>query len=224
MSDFELINNEFYGTINYNTLRTKLFRQWYGTECGVQYYSFESQDRFAHKLIGNQGYFLDIGCGEPILHNNTYALEKLGWDGLLLDKSDFNCRHERSSKFFRVDVVSNAFVDILSKEIPVQVIDYISIDVDEFSVIALEQILSLSKLFKVITFEHDFYMVKEERRAPSRKLLKNAGYFLLFEDVLGLRTNGQPWEDWWIHPEFFPQNILNKRSRRLWHYECIKKL
>ncbi|MDL1988637.1 MAG: hypothetical protein LWX08_13505, partial [Deltaproteobacteria bacterium] len=161
---------------------------------------------------------------EPIVHNNTVALEKLGWKGLLIDKHDLGCQRYRSSKYLKVDVTSKSFKDILVKETPRQIIDYISLDVDDFSVIALEQILSLNIIFKVMTFEHDFYIVKEERRAPSRRLLQNAGYFLLFEDVIGLKTEEQPWEDWWIHPDFFHSSILQKKSNNLWHYECINKL
>jgi hypothetical protein len=44
------------------------------------------QDLFALETNnGKKGYFLDIGANDPIELNNTYLLEKNGWDGYSVD-------------------------------------------------------------------------------------------------------------------------------------------
>jgi len=101
--------------------------------------SKEGQDILVYKLFGYQkGLFLDIGCEDPVKGNNTYALESLGWNGLLFDwEQDPALFSERKATYFKVDVTSPEFVDILSRESPRDV-DYISLDVEESSLVALK--------------------------------------------------------------------------------------
>ena len=51
----------------------------------LNYFSFQNQDEFVHSLIGDKGFFLDIGCGHPEKGSNSKFLEQLGWKGLLFD-------------------------------------------------------------------------------------------------------------------------------------------
>ena len=51
----------------------------------VNSYSQAGQDRFVRAVHGDTpGFFLDVGCSDPVHISNTYALEKLGWRGLLV--------------------------------------------------------------------------------------------------------------------------------------------
>ena len=52
----------------------------------METHSQASQDIFVRYIIGDKkGYFLEIGASDPILYNNTYILEKLGWNGVMIE-------------------------------------------------------------------------------------------------------------------------------------------
>ena len=47
----------------------------------LKHYSQMSQDLFAdHLLDSSEGYFVDVGCYDPRFINNTYRLEKKGFN------------------------------------------------------------------------------------------------------------------------------------------------
>ncbi len=50
-------------------------------------YSFGGIDSLVLNIFKNQkkGFYLDIGCGHPIKNNNTYLLNKKGWNGINID-------------------------------------------------------------------------------------------------------------------------------------------
>ena len=53
-------------------------------------------------------FFIDIGAGHPIRGSNTYALYRLGWEGICVDTISYNIKLH---KFFRRrDVALHAFV------------------------------------------------------------------------------------------------------------------
>ena len=49
--------------------------------------SSHEQDVFIHSLIGDNGYFVDVGAHNGKDGNNTYALEKAGWTGICIEPS-----------------------------------------------------------------------------------------------------------------------------------------
>ena len=64
-----------------------------------------------------KGFYLDVGCGHPIKNNNTYLLNKKGWEGINIDldkdnielfdvyrKKDFNVLSAVSDKEGEVDL------------------------------------------------------------------------------------------------------------------------
>jgi len=64
------------------------------------------------KLYGfnqhEKGFFIDIGAGHPIRGSNTYALYRMGWEGICVDAISYNIKLH---KFFRRrDVALHAFV------------------------------------------------------------------------------------------------------------------
>jgi FkbM family methyltransferase len=51
-------------------------------------YSFEGQDMIALSILRNvnkKGLYIDVGSGHPIKENDTYALYKMNWRGILVE-------------------------------------------------------------------------------------------------------------------------------------------
>ncbi|MGZ8946153.1 MAG: hypothetical protein ACXW1W_12085 [Methylococcaceae bacterium] len=44
------------------------------------------------------GYYVDVGANDPILESQTYHLEKLGWDGLLIEPLTNYCEALRAKR------------------------------------------------------------------------------------------------------------------------------
>tara|TARA_R110002020_G_scaffold71472_1_gene184628 strand:+ start:110 stop:955 length:846 start_codon:yes stop_codon:yes gene_type:complete len=68
----------------------------------------------------------------------------------------------------------------------------------------------------------------ESRKYQAKDILKNKGYFLLFEDVSFFeKSTGDtlhPMEDWWINPQYFPDSMLALAGKNLHFIECIKQI
>ena len=191
----------------------------------MRFYGKEKQDRFAYYLIGKKGIFLDVGCYHPTQWNNTKALEEAGWKGLLFDIRDKwvdLCRQHRTSKVFCVDVSTDEFAEILKDNLEKPVIDYISLDADDGSLGALQQLLTNGYSFKCMTFEHDFYDRGNVLKGPSKALLEAYGYQPLFEDVK--LADGKIWEDWWINPTCFPPELMEIACKETFFEECVLKV
>lgn len=162
------------------------------------------QDRFVRALLPTSfGTFLDVGCAEPKQFNNTWALEQIGWSGMLLDgniNSAEACRQERKCPVICDDATIIDWETVLEtwgKKRPFM-IDYLSLDVDEATHKALQNIVFNHALrFRVLTVEHDAYQRGDRLRIPNRKLLKNEGYVLIASDVC---SQGCPFEDWYVAP------------------------
>jgi len=154
------------------------------------------QDKFVYLITGQRpGTFLDIGSSHPVKINNTYALEQIGWTGILID-SDTGVpeitKLHRTSEFR----LCNA-VQINWETVPTS-IDYLSLDVDEASLDCLKTIPFGKIGFRVITIEHDSYRFGDQRADEMRKILSSAGYSLIAKDV---KLNGCTFEDWWVCKE-----------------------
>ncbi len=82
-------------------------------------YSYGGIDSLILNIFKNQkkGFYLDIGCGHPIKNNNTYLLNKKGWNGINIDldkdnidlfnsyrKNDFNLATAVSDKEGEADL------------------------------------------------------------------------------------------------------------------------
>ena len=188
----------------------------------MQYYAKEFQDKFAHKLIGGRGYYLDLGSHHPFEGNNTAALEWLGWKGISVDFQqrwiDLFNNSGRRNECIKADVTVQSFIEILKH------FDYISLDVDDASILCLELLMSNGYTFDFMTFEHDSYAnseVTDARKKDSIKILEASGYKMLFEDVLTDGTEKydnkgssvwEPWEDWWIGEKYFSE-LKNKKTK-----------
>lgn len=162
-------------------------------------YSQAGQDQFVYETLRRKrnGTYLEIGCADPILNSNTYALEQLGWRGISVDISDQEAIWRAAGRSHRV-IKANALTLDYAKECVAfgigPVIDYLSMDVDQESFNALKVIPS-SLRFRVITIEHDAYRFGESLRQPMREYLTTQGYTLLHPNV---ECQGCVFEDWWV--------------------------
>jgi len=189
--------------------------------------SQSGQDLFVAKLIkNNKPYFVDIGCWEPITLNNTFYLEKNGWDGISLDITDLTTEWSiRKSKFVKANALEIDYATLFNENNAPKVIDYLTIDIegngDRF--LTLKKVLESDREFKIITIEHDSYRGYELTEAiPQRELLTSKGYFLLCSDVT---LSGNPFEDWWINPKYFDESeYIHLKCDKTDYNEILKKL
>lgn len=175
------------------------------------------QDRFVYELLirtnlQTLGTFLDIGSGHPIRNNNTIALERLGWSGLLVDISEDVARITpslRKSLFLRADA-SKTNWDEQSFAFHIRiapVVDYLSLDVDADTLATLK-VLPLARVrFRVITIEHDTYRCGNGPRTAMREILAAHHYDLICKDVC---LKGRPFEDWWADKGLVSIDVTNR--------------
>lgn len=159
------------------------------------------QDRFAVAVTGRRGpgTFLDVGSGDPIVHNNSYWLDGLGWRGLLVDRGD--CRDVglyRNAPFMRADAMAVDWVQALATHGLGPRVDYLSFDLDDDGAAALARLPWERVRFSCMTVEHDGYRLGDGPRTAMRALLLGHGYRLLCPDV-ALEGFGA-FEDWWVDP------------------------
>lgn len=162
-----------------------------------QSYSQVGQDCFAWGLNGGrQGRFLDIGCGHPTAYNNTYGLELAGWSGVCVDIH----REPAWDSPIRsaILIIGDATNPQTFKSVQNQLFDYISVDCDEMSLLALQAAFSMDVYARSITIEHDRYRIGESLREAQRSFLRIKLFDLARGNVL---WEGKPFEDWWIKAE-----------------------
>jgi hypothetical protein len=161
------------------------------SQAGQDAWIFDLIVKPEHLLSGT---FLDVGCGDPVFISNTYALEQLGWTGLLVDADAqwlTPCEQKRSSPF----LVADATIVNWTACSPHMLFDYLSLDVDHVQVEALKNLLKHGVRFRAATIETDRYRFGDEPRRIIRELLAAANYELICGDVSNL---DQPFEDWYV--------------------------
>lgn len=183
-------------------------------------YSQAGQDRFVHAITKGltTGSFIDIGCGDPEDLSNTYALEQLGWRGLLIDISpDVGPRVQakRASPFVCANAMTIDWHEVLTKHplprLPATV-DYLSFDLDEMGARAFERMPWTTHRFRVLTVEHDAYRFGDGPRQAMRATLRRLGYDLLCPNVSNLRADLE-FEDWWVDPGSVDMAVANRFRR-----------
>lgn len=80
------------------------------------YYSQGGEDVHILTLLGDKanGFYLDIGCNDPIHYSNTFKMYTLGWTGILVDGNPKLIRKAR--KVRKKDICVNALVSNESGE------------------------------------------------------------------------------------------------------------
>lgn len=196
----------------------------------MQSYSDAQQDLVVLKLFNNQpGYYLDIGCSDGISRSNTYLLEQNGWNGILIDKNHNDldrAQHNRKASqniIVNFDVTQPLLIEkALEQYSCPQIIDYISLDVDECSLLCLQNFPLSRYRFKFLTFEHDIYAGRPDciaRKVESPRLLESFGYTKIVDNVI---VNNLPYEDWYADLSFFDSDRFSTlMSRSGWKYQDI---
>jgi hypothetical protein len=194
----------------------------------MQTYSQVFQDAFVLKLLGPSGYFLDVGGGWDAngINTNTLLLEESGWDGIVID-GDMGHAILRNERTLTATVICTMIPQTTLKSLLVEhnapkIIDYVSIDIEPSSLIALYDFPFEDYEFKVLTFEHDSYRIGATQKQEATRILTEKGYVCMCEDVkipdillFGeyAHMNGVAYfEDWWIHPNHFSPEFISKNT------------
>lgn len=178
-------------------------------------YSQTYQDMFVLYMNDGKigGSYLEIGCGHPTNLNNTFLLEQnFNWSGIGIDincelVNDYN--NFRKNRAICYDATTVDYNELLSKNYS-DTIDYLQLDCDppEITYSVLQKIPFDKYKFKVITYEHDYYVdMTRSYRDKSREYLSNLGYKLVISNISP--NSWSSFEDWWVHPDLVPNEKIN---------------
>lgn len=195
------------------------------------FFSDAKQDEFVARILNfkRNGYFVDIGSCNAIGSNNTFFFESLGWNGLCIElESGYNDSYKsRRCHYINSDALKIDYLSIFEKLKFPEVIDYLSLDIDQLSFDALIKLPHDNYKFKIITIEHDAYHLGESYRTKQRDFLNKLGYELIAGNIF-VEQNGypeaSPFEDWWVKEEYFDKSLLNKiKSENIYPSQFIEK-
>ena len=186
-----------------------------GCESIDKNYSQVYQDLFVLSILNGkrEGYYLEIGSGDPFKGNNTYLLENsFDWKGVSIEIKEEEVRKFRENRKNPV-VCKNALTTNYSTflegiDAPKE-IDYLQLDCEppESTYNILLSIPFEEYKFAVITFEHDFYAdASRKYRELSRKFLTSQGYIMVVGNIAP--DTKSAFEDWWVHPKLVNEKIL----------------
>jgi hypothetical protein len=163
------------------------------------------QDIFAFKTAKNNTY-IEIGAAGPIKYNNTYFLEKHGWQGFSLEFNQnrvnqwFEDWSGRKNKIYCADAITFDYLTALKENnIPMHV-GYLSCDIEppENTFAALKRVIEQGITFDCITFEHDKYQSKIDYEPIVTEYLKEQGYKVAVPDVYRWRKRPCYFETWYV--------------------------
>ena len=184
-----------------------------------------SQDLFVSGILSypSTGWYLEIGAGHPKNLSNTYLLELMGWKGFSVDNGNYECygggkiwAENRENPLFNVNACDFKYADMFYKLNFPSIIDYLSLDIDEASNMALK-IIPLDKFkFKVITIEHDSYRLGDLLKPEQRNILEK-DYIRLCSDVC---FGGFPYEDWYLSKSLYQNQLILEKTE---HSVIIEK-
>lgn len=180
-------------------------------------YSQMFQDIFVLSILDGKtnGFYVEIGSGNPFYANNTALLEKtFGWKGVGIDNDArlvelYN--QNRVNKSINADATDIDFKKELNNyNIENNIIDYLQFDLDP----APQTYASLLRFpfdhykCRVITYEHDYYCDEHRKfRDLSRQIFESHGYRLIAGNI---SPDGQSsCEDWWAHPDLVNADIVS---------------
>jgi len=184
-----------------------------------EFYSNAKQDQFAANILQfkKNGYCVDIGSHDSIISNNSYFFEKLDWKSISVEiESSYNQSYSsrRNGVHLNANALQINYKKIFEDYKFPKSIDYLSLDIDTLSVDVLKILPLNDYRFKVITIEHDCYLHGDKYRSEQRSILSSYGYLLLCSDVYveqpGYEGKEYPFEDWWVDPSEFDQELIEK--------------
>lgn len=178
-------------------------------------YSQAYQDMFVLAMLEGKekGTYVEIGAADPYYNNNTALLEKdFGWTGISLDinKEEVNkFNKQRINTCLLQDATTADYEQLFINNRLDTVIDYLQLDIEpaEITFSVLLNIPFNKYKFRIITFEHDYYLNHStDYKKLSRNFLKSQGYKRVVGDIAP--DSNSTFEDWWVHPELVDSEIL----------------
>lgn len=192
----------------------------------MEYNSQIGQDQLIDFILNKKenGFFLDIGAKNAISVNNTNFFEKYrNWSGIAFEiNPEWNNEWINRKKTLHIcaDARNIRYSELL-KERDIQVVDYISLDLDPPGVTleVLSSLLSSNIEFKTMTFEVDAYL-QQSTKNISRTLLSSNGYELAYE--LNYTDDADPAfknihvDDVWVNKKYikefnFIKSVINNK-------------
>jgi SAM-dependent methyltransferase len=192
--------------------------QFSGIENLTYNYSQADQDIFVLSMLDGRrnGTYLEIGCNDGFVYNNTALLETVfGWTGVSIDSHkpwiDAWSRHNPVEHACGLEI---DYLDLLHRHgMNQSTIDYLSLDCDppEQTLKILKRLPFDQIQFAVITFEHDCHAHGPEVKHASRDYLNSHGYQLVVSNISenGLATD---FEDWWVHPDLVDHELISSHT------------
>lgn len=180
------------------------------------------QDKYVSKILKEKqnGYFIELGSGEPVKNNNTYLLEtSYNWTGIMIEydekyQESYNLSRPNSIHIFN-DATQIDYLDLFQTNNVPSNIDYLQIDLRAYDGTTIKTLNSFNEgildnyKFATITFEQDIYHTNvNNTRGLSRQIFENHGYFRVFSDVTNRRYAS--YEDWYVHPDLVDMEYVNK--------------
>lgn len=183
------------------------------------FYSDAKQDQFAANILNfkQNGYYLDIGSCHSMISNNTYFFQNLNWKGICVEiESSYNESYSsrKDCTYINDDATKLNYGELFEQNEFPKVIDYLSLDIDTLSLTVLKKLPFDEYKFRVITIEHDTYLYGDKYQKEQRNILTAKGYELICANVYvqqpGFDRPECAFEDWWVHPQEFNRNLLDK--------------
>jgi len=160
-------------------------------------YSQTMQDVFA--LMVNDfkfnGVCLDIGSSSPYeMFSNSLLLQMCNWKTICVDLEEHSesWKSFPNAKFYSMDFTKKENVEFILSQLP-NVVDFLSLDIDDFTIDGLKLIDFTKVKFKCICIEHNKYLGNRGiQRHEQRQILEAAGYTMVVKNL-------HNYEDWWIN-------------------------
>jgi hypothetical protein len=195
--------------------------------------SLARQDEFVLKLLNfkENGFYIDIGSHDSKIGNNTFAFQSLNWIGMSVElESQHNNSYTNrvNNTHFNNNALLLDYTTIFKELNFPKVIDYLSLDIDTLSLSVLDKLPFNLYNFSIITIEHDAYLYGDTYRLPQRSILKEQGYDLICSNVFveqdGFNLPNSAFEDWYIKPEYFDINLIERiKSESEYPSNILKK-
>ena len=195
-----------------------------------EWYSQAGQDEWVYRLIGDHGFFVDLGAYDGVQTSNSLGLEQKGWTGICVEanRDYFSALVANRPKTLNVNVAVSDHVgelhfrdqwvtdditaplipclpisDILDRAFCPPKIDYLSLDIEGVEYDALRAFNFSMYTIDLITVEHNLYCDGPFNKDRIFALLSANGFVRVVEDApcLDAMYYGMPYEDWYRNAE-----------------------
>jgi hypothetical protein len=178
------------------------------------------------KLL-QHGFFVDVGAGtEPEIDwcsSNSLIFERRGWKGIAID-FDPNRLRGRSC-ICESSMIGDGFngtttlAEVLNKNNTPKVIDYLSVDIEGYDLIATASLIEAGYTFKVLTIEHNLYCQGQGLKNEIFNYLSAKGYIRIVDNAGDLADiedlhRRHLFEDWYIDPRLVDYSVAISRIKQ----------